>query len=171
MSRRTRSFSKSRGPKNNVWTAVVFDDVVISTTVIETAIVAPGDWQPSSGVGFEHATLLRIRGWLSLARNDNEDVFGATFLMIYVTDADDPTNDPSLAATYSTEDVIWSSGIAYSAKGAASVEAGPTTVIDVDVKAMRKINSAQQVRIALVSSSASFVIVSGVLRGLVRKSS
>jgi len=169
MARRFRRASGNRGPKNNVWTVLVFDDQVISTSVIEGVIVATNDWQPSSS-GFEHATLLRIRGWLSLSRNEANDGVGTMYMLIYVTDANAGVVNPSLATTYVNEDVIWTAGVTFSSQQAASLEANPIVQVDVDVKAMRKINSAQQVRIALVSTSTGLVVVGGILRALIRKS-
>jgi len=169
MARIRRTYAKKSGPKNNVWTAVTLANVVVSTTTIEVDIVDPDEWQPAT-TGFEHATLLRIRGWLSLSRNETNDASGTMFMMIYVTDEDDGVHDPSLPATYNTEDVIWTSGCAFSSQQASSLEVGPTIQLDVDVKAMRKIDSSRQVRLALVATSNNLVLVGGVLRALVRKS-
>ena len=164
-----RRFAR-RGTKtkhNNVWTAVVIEDVLVTTTTLLASIVTPDEWQASSS-GFKHGTLLRIRGWLSLARNEAVDASGTTFMAIYVEDQETAQSDPSLVTTYNEEDVLWSAGVILAAKAAASVEQAPSHQFIVDVKAMRRIDSGQAVKLVLVSSTVNLLRVSGVLRGLVR---
>jgi len=165
-----RSYSKSRGPKNNIWTALVLSEVAIATSVVESTIVTPGDWSGQVGTGFEKATLLRTRGWLSASLNQVSTIHASLFMMIYVTDAGDATHSPSLAASYATEDVLWSAGYIWGPGNASALERTPTMYFSVDIKSMRKFDSAKQLRLSLVSTASAGLEVSGVLRGLMRKS-
>jgi len=165
---RRRGRSVSRGPKNNIWTVVILDVVSITTSVTEANIVEPDDWQPSTS-GFERATLLRIRGWLCAASIPTDVNAASLMAMIYVCDADDSVNSPSAVASYTKEDVLWSYGWSWPGANAASVEKPSSTTVMVDVKAMRKISSAQEVRLSVVGSDATTATVSGVLRALIRK--
>jgi len=165
-----RRYSAKRGPKNNVWSVLVLEDVAISTTTIESAIVAPADWSGVTGTGFEKGTLLRIRGWLGFTLSQTSAAQTTLFGMIYVTDANDVVHSPALAASYATEDVLWSWGQIWPTGNASALEKNATLSVPVDVKSMRKIDSSKQVRLALIVSTTSGVLISGVLRGLVRKS-
>jgi len=165
---RRRGRSVSRGPKNNIWTVVLLDNQAISTSVVEANIVEPDDWQPSTS-GFERATLLRVRGWLAFTGNQPSLVVSSMFAAIYVTDADDSVNSPAAVATYTKEDVLWTWGVQVPAIESGGIEAVPMTYVAVDIKAMRKIDSARELRLTLVGSVAFTGTVSGVLRALIRK--
>ena len=163
-----RSFSK--GPKNNVWSVVILEDVLVDDTpTIEASIAVPGEWQPAAS-GFEHATLLRIRGWLTATAVQGLTAVQSLFAVIYVVDSDAPSTNPLSANTYSEEDVLWTYGWSWTDGGAGSVEKVTVPAIHVDVKAMRKIDSSREVRLALRCSSTVVVSVAGVIRALIRKS-
>ena len=162
---RARGVRRKSGPKNNVWSVVVMNQVAVSTTVIEFPIVESADWQ--GGIqGFQHGTLLRIRGWMSTAQVNTTAASVAVFAAVYVVDEDEATNDPSALVTYTDEDVLWTGGIQFT--GGTTTAPGHSQLWDVDVKTMRKINSGQDVRMTIVATGAS-ILVSGILRGLVRR--
>ena len=165
--RRGATRSRSSGVKNQVWTALLlsgqtFDDA----PVIEFPIVEETDWKARGG--FEHATLLRIRGWLTF---QPPAIVPSTALMcIGVVDngVGATSLNPNDVATYTREDILWTSGISMANSGVANdVMNNP---IEVDVKAMRRITNAQEVRISFVSGGpvAATWTVNGVLRALVR---
>ena len=165
MTRRVRR-GRSSGPKNNIWSVVQMEDVSISTTPVDVVIMAPGEWQPA-GSGFEHATLLRIRGWLSASKGTAVGV-GSLQMAIYVVDEDALTIGALTTALYAEEDVIWTGGVQFGASSA-SVEAPPSVPFNIDIKSMRKISSATDIRLTLESSVTGLCFVSGLMRALIRK--
>ncbi len=154
------------GPKNQVWANVLLNGVAVDDSpVIGSNIVQSSDW--ALGNAAERATLLRIRGALVVRKGVS---LAATEMMacIVVMDEDIASGavEPWLIGTYADEDVLWTATIATPATGASDGWSGH---IPVDVKAMRRITSGQDVRILLQTNATVNVVVSGLLRGLVRK--
>ena len=168
MSRRRARRSVSRGPKNNVWSVILIDEQTVDTSSIEGDIVNAGDLQaPLSG--FQRFTLLRIRGWLSITKAVANTTSAAIFMVIYTTDADAAVIDTRVADNYTDEDILWTGGVAFAANGAGAVEQSPGVQFDIDVKAMRKIDTSRDVRFSFTSTAVGAIVVSGLLRALVRK--
>jgi len=165
--RRAGRRSVSRGPKNNIWSVVLLESAAIGAGITEGDIVNASDMQAPL-TGFQRYTLLRIRGWLAVSK-----AIGATadagFMMIYVTDADSATDDPSVAATYTDEDILWTGGYEFSPFVVGALEPSQNVRIDIDVKSMRKIDTSRDVRFAFTQNLNGSTTVSGVLRALVRK--
>ena len=167
MGRRGISRSASRrGPKNQVWTAVLMNEQIFDEApAIEFNIVEPLDW--STANSFERATLLRIRGWIAFDKAVSS-AHSTVFAMIYKTDADDPVRAPDVVAEYTDEDVLWSGGFTAQATGATPDGVGTQGMI-IDIKAMRKITVSDEIRVSVVGTAAGIAwSLSGVLRGLVR---
>ena len=168
MARRSRGFRASRGPKNNVWTVVILNKFVVQPTPDVSLVVEGADW--TGAAGHQRATLLRIRGWLSVAPVATATVANAFHAAIYISEADAPiTPDPGLATMYNEEDVLWMWGAQFSAGNAGAVERPTAASVIIDVKAMRKITSTQEVRITIASDASGGLTCSHLLRGLIRK--
>ena len=158
-----------RGPKNNVWTVLVLEDQAVDNAVIEGDIVNNTELEPAAS-GLQRYTLLRIRGWLSVSRDPVLTTDVTLFMAIYLTDLNAGTVDASNATKYTEEDVIWTAGVNFAGAGAGAVEVAPPARFDVDVKAMRRFTSGSDVRITFIGNqAASGLLVSGVMRALVRK--
>ncbi len=166
MSGRIRRAARSRGPKNNVWTVVLGTDVSVSTTPQEFVVVESADWQGGI-LGFQHGTLLRVRGWMSTSQINSTATSVLFSSCLYVVDEDEGTNNPQAALTYTDEDVLWTGGVQMTGGGGTDSKA--MHVFDVDVKAMRKINSGQEVRMAVVASQSTSTKMSLLLRALIRR--
>ncbi len=161
----SRRRGASRGPKNNVWTVILFDELTVDDTpAVEGVIVAVTDW--SGATGNEKATLLRIRGYLTVALLGAASTNKPVFMAIYISDKDTGVLSPTGVAAYTDEDILWTGGVSLPAVISGE---GHTQHIEIDVKSMRRINSSQEVRITMQGAAAGTVSVSGVLRGLVRK--
>jgi len=91
------------------------------------------------------------------------------FIIIYTTDADAGTVSPLNATSYTDEDILWTGGCDFNGAGAGAVEQTAGYLLDVDVKAMRKINTSRDVRFAVESTGSGGVKMSGILRALTRK--
>ncbi len=166
--RRGTRRSVSRGPKNNIWSVVLIDGVSVGSGITEGDIVNAGDLQAPL-TGFQRYTLLRIRGWLSIAHGIAALADQSVFMIIYVTDADAGTQDPSDATTYTDEDILWTGGLQLAGYVAGAVTPQKGTDINIDVKAMRKIDTSRDIRFAFTQTTNGDTLVSGVLRALVRK--
>jgi len=160
--------SVSRGPKNNIWSVILIDNQVVDTTVVEGDIVNNGDLQ-AAATGFQRFTLLRVRGWLSITKPPENTVAASIFMIIYVTDLNAGTVDPTNATKYTEEDILWTGGVQFEGAGAGAVEVATPIVLDIDVKAMRKIDTSRDVRFSFLSTGVGGIVVSGLMRGLVRK--
>jgi len=159
-----------RGPKNNLWTVVVQDEISIGAGgALRSNIVVAADWERSTG-GNERATLLTIRGWFAITSKPNAGVAasgGSIHAYIGIFDEDETPPLGDLASTYSQEDVIWTDGWTF--PGAADVsDPMQTYKAHVHVKAMRKIRSGQKVSLVIDSGLTTAVQTNGVLRALLR---
>lgn len=158
MSRGRRTNWVSR--QEHLWTVSKTSDfAVAAATVFETDIVSPSDW--TSRAGFERATLVRVRGWiLAYAAGTVNDTVD---LAIYHRDDRLAAVDPSLAATYTGNDILWTSGGL-----AAKVATGDHSQVvfrEVDIRVKRKL--VENSSITLVGHSTAAVTYSICLRGLV----
>ena len=169
--------AKSRGKRyarksgNLVWTVVTNDSFTINpgVTVSGSDIVSDSDWTVLGGM--ERATILRVRGWFginvepALALTAGGPVFG----YIGLFDGQEPSTAADLATTYNEEDILTTFGwqFPYTNIGEAP---GPTWHQDIDVKAMRKIRSGQDLRFVLTNLHSLKVEVSFVLRALLKRS-
>jgi len=79
-------------------------------------------------------------------------------------------DDPTLAATYTTEDVLWTYGVTVAVTQALSDLVMVT--VPIDIKAMRRVTNGHDLRMTLRSTgpAAASWTVNGALRSLVRKS-
>ncbi len=164
------------GNREQSWIGVIAEDLTVDDTpVVEVALVSGADW--AAAAGLSRATLLRIRGWFSLnVASDVETTEGTFFCGVYVTDVDAPvltvgTNDPA-SSSFFLEDILWTWGRRLPASNASAVTAQPSYWVDVDIHAMRKLTSDQQVRFAMVVGTPAIVVnVSSTMRSLVRSGS
>jgi len=158
--RRASGRGARSGPKNQLWSAVISENVALAAAAVSNDdIVAPTDWVV--GVGLEHATVLRCRGFLSVVPDGAAD--GALFAAIVKVDDAVADLDPGAIATYTTEDVLWSWCLQWEAS---SIGAPAQTVID--VKAMRRISTQDSIRLCL-SAVGTQARVSFICRALVRR--
>ena len=166
--RYSRAASSPRGPKNNVWTTVLGDQVDIANlTSNEFNIVQDSDW--SAIVGAERCTILRIRGWLKVHNKVTTGIRDESSVFCYVTlmDEDAPVAAADLVQTYTDEDILWTGG------GAMTVTDTNATgiVVDmpIDIKAMRKMRRGQELRLVVTNPSATVQVANFVIRALLRK--
>jgi len=160
-------FRRPRGPKNNAWSILIVEEQAVSTVAIEADVVNSGEWE--SGSSFERATLLRLRGNLSVSMPKTNTTINTIFLAIYLVDLNAGVKAPNTVAFYTDEDVLWSTAVLFQAGVAGSLEVPPTVQIPVDIKSMRKMTSGTEIRLTMISTTAAQNInVSGVLRGLIR---
>lgn len=148
MTRRSRSRRVFRAKgKDYVWVTAIGGFVLAenSTTV---SLLSAGTWEANS-LNFERATLLRIRGWMSVIQlaaassASVPDVAFAIFKGPLTYSAGD--FDPLVSSDYDATDVLWTmgahaGGIAFSS---ASLQMSNTCIVD--VKAKRKMDSAEQI--------------------------
>ena len=99
----------ARGARDLVWTTVlsIDEDVVLNGTSTNEICVA-SDWTASDG--FERATLLGIRGFLSIGSKSQDGGEGGWVAYIAKMSAGETKPDPLVAATYEDEDILWTGG-------------------------------------------------------------
>ena len=157
-----------RGPKNQIWTAILADDVSILTgTTSLFAITQDSDW--TRGQGQERATILRVRGWMSISARLGAGITGDGAVGALVQLESDLAVAPPnalLIASYVDTDILWTAGHQFPhAEGDMSLAAWDR---DVDIKAMRKIRAGQRLSMVVTSNLTNTVSISLVLRALVR---
>ena len=151
-----------RKAKNYVWTAVRVNlqpDPGISP--LKADIVAPINWRQAA-TGFQHATLVAIRGWICITTNEASEL--RSTCAIIKTGEEEPTDDPNLVVMYENTDVLWTGGAVF----------GPTTAQgpvyhSINVKVKRKINTDEEIRFVCNNEglATNDPIFFGILRGLV----
>ncbi len=168
MAKRARVRRSSGGPKNFVWSTVLMDENGIAAGITQSfPLVLDEDW--SGAGGQERATILRIRGWLSVHNKTTTGIRpeGAWFAYITVQDEDAAAAAADLPSTYVDEDILWTGGGVFTATDTNAT--GHVTDLLVDVKAMRKIRIGQVCRLVITNVSGGDLENSGVLRALLNK--
>jgi len=165
-----RAASKVRGPKNNLWTVVLSNQVsVVSGAQTRHQIVGSTDWLRGVVGGSERATILRVRGYVSFSPKILTGTIAGGAFLGYVTVVDEDVAidaSPLLASTYIDEDILWTRGESFPFEDAGD---GVRSVNwDIDIKAMRKIRIGQELRFVWTNSSPGTVSVTLALRALLR---
>jgi len=151
-----------------IWSAILFDEVEMTTTPQGFPIVNSGDF--GAQAGSKEVTLMGIRGWLQLGQKDNGTVASTTYLGIVKKDDDESTSgasqDPSNIEFYIDEDILWTGGW-YDPALATNVGNKPTgPYIEVNVKSRRKLKTGQAINLSVVNTTGVLVHLSGVLRAI-----
>lgn len=167
--------TRSRSDRETIWTGLLLNqDSVDSGAVSSGNIVDATDWQ-ASGTGFSRgATLERIRGSVSLLSGGVASVGGAVWMAIWAVNDDETTPDPSTAADYGENDLLWARVVNFQTVTLTSVGgwSNPATTFDIDVKARRRLTTQSIILMtwrATGGSSDEQAIMSFVLRALVKK--
>ncbi len=164
MAKRSGRRAFSRGPKNYIWTAVLLENVTVATTVLRGEnIVTASDWV-TSAQGFERATLLSVRGWISWHNLGSVSV-DCKFMIVKQGDTE-PDIDAANILSYTEEDVLWTGGDVVPASTVAANGNPFVMHYDIDIKAKRKLSSGNDIALFIAPNGAS-VTVSTVLRALV----
>jgi len=169
-----RRFSTNRVARktgNLVWITTIIEASILEIAGFDIGdLVIPTDWGGDSG--FDRCTLMGIRGWLGhvqQATGTATDV-SALYLAIYVAgDSNAGAMAPGVATDYTAYDVLWTGGGITTAT--ASSAQGNVIGEQLEVKARRRLTSAQQVRISAGLSSDTGTPrwkINGVLRCLVK---
>ena len=157
--RRSYSRGAKRGPKNQVWTAVLSTgSAVSSVSTTQFEIVNQADWSAGKA-GLERATLLSIRGEIE-CRTTSASV-GPMFLVICKAD-ETFVMDPATASEYENADILWT-GVFQNPAEAAILKG-----FKFDIKAMRRITNKDKIVLYMTSVGSASFSVSGIIRGLVR---
>ncbi len=170
MARRRFNRAVSRRNKNQVWTVSIVDDTTVAAaaTAVLASIVAESDWETSTASA-EKATCLRIRGWLSMRQGTVAGAGSSGGVFLYIVKQDDDAVFPaaSSASTYAEEDILWLGGWSVGTLGDTTARTLVQDMI-IDVKAMRRIRTGQNIALVASNTSGGDIVFEGVLRGLVR---
>jgi len=158
--------------KDLVWITTIVEASLLDPTVTDVAIaVTPSDWS-GGNAGFDRCTLMAIRGWLGYAQQAASTAAEATalWLAMYVTDSQVAANsmDPSGATEYTQFDTLWTDGLALTLSTGTGA---PIISRQLDLRARRKLSTAQDVRLAGVvptDTASPRVNVCGCIRALLR---
>lgn len=154
MRRRNRSVRRSsRNGKNLIWVTTLIESSFLEATPLDLAdLVIPSDWAGASG--FDRATLMGVRGWLSIAQLAAATAADASgcWVAIYVTGTDIAANsfNPGAAVDYNDNDTLYTTGVALTTATGTGL-AYPTEQIN--IKARRKLTTALDLRMAAIASS------------------
>ena len=132
-----RSSGRTGSPgKQKLWSALLSDNGLISTSLITFSLMDGADWERSSSTT-ERATVVRIRGNIAITQ-----VVAASsyYVGIAVVDKDDSTFDPSSPAGAVDFAPMW----LYTWTSGAGVS-NSTWSIDVDIKAKRKMTNSDRI--------------------------
>jgi len=159
VTKRARRFFTDKDGKNKVWVATLIGQT-ITTSTVAINLVADDDY--FGGTGQAHATIIGMRGWLAITPvlPGSGDIIG----YIGVTDENVPSGDPSVAASYVNEDIMFTFG--QSAMNEAVAGFNESVVMQINVKAKRKIRTGEDCRIPMISTTVNGWRVAGVIRTL-----
>jgi len=155
-----------RGPKNNLWTVVKPSISLASGLTSEISIVQDSDWE--RGASLEHATVLRVRGWMGMLTKIATGVSGTGVIFAYIAvQSEDAASDSAaLVGTYADNDILWTGGwhLPFTEDLATQLAWNFT----IDVKSMRKIHTGQELRLVVTNSNPGALAITGVVRALLR---
>ena len=168
--RHGQSVRASRGRGLNVWTTVLsLSGGITAGGATAFDIVQDADWVPSAGTA--KATILRIRGWMSVINKDTTGSFAGGAVLAYIGMFDEDTLSPSgtLPSTYTDEDIMWTAGreFPFTDSGAS----GLSWLQDVDVKAQRRMRNGVDCRLVIANDMSVSIDVTFVVRALLRRGS
>jgi len=173
MARGQRRAFRRTGPKNNQWSVVLLQEVLLAASgQTESIIVGDTDWTFPGG---ETATILTVRGYLSVcAQNDLlSKQEGAVLWYIGTQDKDiSLAAAPEVADTYLEERILTTGGHIFPEVEAAAAGVQvvrPTRDWDINVKTMAKIRSGTDLRFVIANRTANDIRITGVFRALLRK--
>jgi len=152
---RRRGFSSPVARKRYGWTACNPEAYAQGTSLLATPICTAQDWQ-QGGALFQRATLVGVRGSLAIRVNAG----GSTILYgnIACYDEGEDPEDPSLVATMTEEDLLFT--FAINARGSDSGFPGPCNwIIPVDIRSKRKLTSDTNVLLVTNATATEFSIV------------
>jgi len=170
---RRRRFSTNRVVRktgNLIWVTTIVEASVLEIAGLDVAdLVLPADW--NTGGNFDRATLMGVRGWLALSQVGAATAAEAAgaYLAMYVSDQGAGAMAPAVAADYTIYDTLWTGGMTFTT-ATASTSAGNVGQ-QVEVKARRRMTSAQELRLALAittDTATPRVKINGVMRALVK---
>jgi len=171
MARRGRGRRMARKPGDLVWTVVENDNFSIATgvTIGGSDIVADTDWTVISGQ--ERATIMRVRGWFSFTVGPAAVLTsaGSVFVYIGLFDADESAPSASDADSYVDEDILATYGHNFPYSNISQTSPDSWSEV-VDIKAMRRIRTGQDLRFVITNEHSLSVEVSFVIRALLKKS-
>ncbi len=177
MARRRRGFSRARGAvKNNIWTVGFNNETTLAAgSVNVAAVVAASDWS----VGGERATMLTMRGWLSISGQNDNVTKSEGQVMGYIAVIDSEVvgaavPDPFSAATYVASNILWTFGhIFESAVGQVGppvfLSPRPTRDWDINLKTMRTFRAKEDVVIVIGNGTGDDIRIGMLARALLRK--
>ncbi len=164
-----RGFRSRKGLKRQTgWVRTIFaNQQVDDTPLIVSNLVEGVDW--STTLMNERATVMRLRGQLTVRAPSSTNVGGALFLVVYLTDQDTASIAPDGVGILD-EDLLYMRAVSFGSREIGSVEARPSELIEVDVKAMRRITTDQHLRMVMIVDVASLnVRVDGYMSALVSR--
>ncbi len=165
---RAKSFSRGTRRKGRyLWSGLLFDELVISSTVQGFAIVASDDF--TTAQGRSEVTLMGIRGWLSFSTVD-ATAKETAYIGIVKKDTDESVSgasmDPSALSFYIDEDILWTGGWLSPGHITAVGMRAHTEPQQLNIKARRKVATGQDISIQLAAAGGNSVLVSGVMRAI-----
>jgi len=171
MARRRFGHRGARTLKNNVWTSVVGNEILVSSLgASELDIVTEADW--AGGSPGQRATLLTIRGWLSICGQVDTatKVTGSVFWYIGLMDQDIAVGKGAQTAdTYVDEDILTTGGHQFEAIPGTGTGSRNTFDVEINVKTKRTFNANTDVRFVLANRTGDGIEYTAVLRALLRK--
>jgi len=167
MTKHSRVQRSSRRKGRYLWSGLLFDELVISSTVQGFAIVASADF--TTAAGRSEVTLMGIRGWLSYVTVDAVAKETA-YVAICKKDTDESVSgasmDPSALSFYIDEDILWTGGWLSPGHITSVGVRASTDPQELNVKSRRKIATGQDISIQLATAGGNSVLVSGVMRAI-----
>jgi len=169
MARKGRSGRGARkSGKNVVWATILNENVTVlaGATKTGTDIVSDLDWTVISGA--RRGTIMRVRGWYSVQPVPTAGVYQGGSVMAYVGvyDKDELSVPAVLPNTYIDEDIMATWGHQFPEVATGDHPATWGEVID--IKAMRKIRTGQELRFVLTNAMTDPLLISLVIRALVK---
>lgn len=135
-----------RKPRDYVWVTAIGGSTIAESTTTQS-LMSAGTWEANS-LNFERATLLRIRGYITLVQTAAASAANVPFMpmALHMGPLTFTAGDfsPFLSSDYDATDVLWTWGCV--ATNRASTTEGTATFLtkEVDVKAKRRIDSSEQ---------------------------
>jgi len=165
------SRGRSSVVKNNIWSVLLENEILIAAgATFVSPIVTQIDWAP---LGAERATILTVRGWMSICANNDDSAKseGQVFWYIGLVSGLETPLLADSGTTYAATNILDTGGHIFE-NVAATTSIGqmrPTKDWDINIKTMRTIMARQDLVVVVTNGTGDDIRFGGLFRALLRK--
>jgi len=160
--------SARRAKRDTVWVNIPFAAAAFTESIGTQILMVPEDWEAQfTGNAWERATLLAIKGNITVQQTVAGTAGTTGFWGIYIMDANASVNPAFTVAGMSEVDWLYTGALGISTSVTTSLTSAQGAVIPIDIKTKRRLNGRDAIWISAQYGSDA-ASPAGVMGGLLR---